>query len=91
MWVYSFPSYGINLLDVSVSPPMASICLRASWGMGPIKDRYIYYEKAGDEYVGRSVSGIFSLTSDFAISPVYWGWSDLETEVEKKLDMTKLL
>ena len=30
----------------TVSPPMASICLRDGWSMGPVKERYIHYEKA---------------------------------------------
>ena len=46
----------------TVSPPMASICLRAGWSMGNVKDRYINYEKAGDQFCGRSVTGISSMT-----------------------------
>ena len=36
----------------TVCPPMAAICLCAGWSMGPVKDRYIHYEKAGDQFVG---------------------------------------
>ena len=43
----------------TVSPPMAYICVRACWSMGPIKYRYIHYEKAGDQFVGRSVTFIY--------------------------------
>ena len=39
----------------TVSPPMVSICLRALWSMGPVKERYLHYEKAGDQYLGRVV------------------------------------
>ena len=60
----------------TVSPPMAAICLRACWSMGPMKDRYIHYEKAGDQFVGRCATGISSLTKEFATSPVYWDLSD---------------
>ena len=56
----------------TVSPPMAAICLRAGWSMGPVKDRYIHYEKARDQFVGRCATGISSLGKDFATSPVYW-------------------
>ena len=56
----------------TVSPPMAAICLRAAWSMGNVKDRYIYYEKAGDEFMGRSVTDISSLSRHFATSPVYF-------------------
>ena len=45
----------------NVSPPMTSICLRACWSMVSIKDQYIHYEKAGDQFVGHSVNGISSL------------------------------
>jgi len=34
----------------TVSPPMASICLSAGWGMGPVRER----EKARDQFVGRT-------------------------------------
>ena len=35
----------------TVSPPMVSICLRAMWSMGSVKERYLQYEKAGDQYL----------------------------------------
>lgn len=53
----------------TVSPPMASICLRAFWSMGPVKGRYIHYEKSGDQFVGRAFTGISLLTKEFGISP----------------------
>lgn len=62
----------------TVSPPMASICLRACWSMGSVKDRYIHYEKAGDQYVGRTVTGISSMSKDFAVSPPYFDFTDNE-------------
>ena len=37
----------------------------AYWSMGPVKKRYIHYKKAGDEFLVRTVSGIYSLTSFF--------------------------
>jgi hypothetical protein len=36
----------------TVSPPMVSICLRAMWSMGHVKERYLQFEKAGDQYLG---------------------------------------
>ena len=59
----------------TVSPPMASICLRAAWSMGSVKDRYIHYEKAGDQFTGRCCTGISSLTKEFAASPVYFDYT----------------
>ena len=43
----------------TVYPPMAYICLKDFWSMGPIKYRYIHYEKAVDQFGGPSVTGIF--------------------------------
>ena len=58
----------------TVSPPMSSICLRACWSMGPVKDRYIHYEKAGDQFCGRYATGVSSLRIEFAVSTPYWNW-----------------
>jgi len=33
-------------------PPILSLCIRAGWIMGGMKDKYIFREKAGDQYVG---------------------------------------
>ena len=35
----------------TVSPPIVSICVRAGWVMGGVKDRYLKRESAGDQYV----------------------------------------
>ena len=70
----------------TVSPPMASICLRACWSMGPVKDRYIHYEKAGDQFVGRTVTGISSLLKEFAISPVYFNFCHGDPGSSEKID-----
>ena len=56
----------------TVSPPMSSICIRACWSMGPVKDRYIHCEKAGDEFVGRTATGISSMVKEFAVSPFFF-------------------
>ena len=73
----------------TVSPPMAYICLRACWSMVPIKDRYIHYEKAGDQFVGRSVTSIYLLTKGFGVSPVHWDWTD--SPVGSKYEMVALI
>ena len=38
---------------ITSSPPIASICIRANWKMPGVMNRYIKYESAGDQYVGR--------------------------------------
>ena len=48
--------------------------------MGNVKDRYIHYEKAGDQFTGRSVTGISSVTKEFTISPVYQDYTDCGEE-----------
>ena len=51
-----------------------------------VEDRYIHYEKAGDQFVGRSVTGISSLSKQFVVSPTYFDSSDSEEETMKKID-----
>jgi len=72
----------------TVSPPMAAICLRAGWSMGPVKDRYIHYEKAGDQFVGRCATGISSLSKEFAVSPVHFDFCDKPAGTKEKIDAT---
>ena len=57
------------------SPPIASICLRANWAMPGVMNRYIKFESAGDQFVGRCVAGLPRLSKDFAISPAYFDLS----------------
>ena len=54
--------------------------------MGPIKDRYIHYEKLGDQFVGRSVTGISSLSKDFGMSPVHWYWTESHSYLKDKME-----
>ncbi|KAL3771060.1 hypothetical protein ACHAWU_006437 [Discostella pseudostelligera] len=56
----------------TVSPPMVSVCLRAMWSMGHIKERYLQYEKAGDQYLGRVVCGLDVNDASFAVSPPFF-------------------
>ena len=60
------------------SPPIASICICANWKMPGVMNRYIRYENAGDQYVGRFVSGHSRLKKEFAESCPYWDFSDLD-------------
>ncbi len=49
----------------TVCLPMVSICLRAMWSMGSVKER-------GDQYLGRVVSGLDVNDVSFATSPPYF-------------------
>lgn len=71
------------------SPPIASICIRANWSMPGVMNRYIKYEMAGDQYVGRCVSGKKRTSKDFALSNPYWDFSDMSKE-EKELAVEEL-
>ena len=68
---------------------MDYICLRACWSLVPIKDRYIHYDKAGDNCVGRSVTGISLLITGFGVSPIHWDWTD--SPVGSKYEMVALI
>ena len=67
----------------TVSPPIVSICLRAMWSMGQVKERYLQYEKAGDQYLGRVVSGLDVNSVAFAVSPPFF---DVNEEMRVQID-----
>ena len=56
----------------TVSPPMVSVCLRAMWSMGHVKERYLQYEKTGDQYLGRVVCGLDVNNASFAVSSPFF-------------------
>ena len=71
----------------TVSPPFSAICLRAGWSMGSVKERYIHYEMAGDQFVGRTVCGLNCLTTDFALSPCYFDFTNCEEPELKREEL----
>ena len=71
----------------TMSPPFSAICLRASWSMGSVKERYIHYEKGGDQFVGLTVCGLCCLTSDFAISSYYFDFTEVEDSQLKREEL----
>ena len=73
----------------TMSPPFSAICLRAGWSMGSVKERYIHYEKAGDQFVGRTVCDLYCLTSDFAISPYYFDLTEVEDPQLKREELNE--
>ena len=56
----------------TVAPSMAAICNRAGWKMGGTRDKYIKYENAGDQFLGRTLTGLNSLSKEFSISPPFF-------------------
>ena len=59
---------------------MASICLHAGWSMGPVRERYIHHEKAGDQFVGRIVCGLNCMSIELGISPCYFDFTGIHEE-----------
>ena len=70
-------------------PPIACICLRANWAMPGVMNRYIKYENAGDQFVGKCVSGRSRNSTMFAASSSYWDFSaeDAETGESQKAEL----
>ena len=62
----------------TISPTMSSIFMQENWTIGGVKEIYIKYEKAGDQFVGRTVSVLPIINKEFSISPPYFDYSDLE-------------
>ena len=56
----------------TVSLPMVSMCLCAMWSLGHVKERYMQFEKAGNQYLGRVVSGLVVNNMKFAVSPPFF-------------------
>ena len=67
----------------TVCPPIISICLRVGWSYGTVKERYLKYEAAGDQYVGRCASGANQMSKEFGSSPPYFDFTELENEEER--------
>jgi hypothetical protein len=63
-------------------PSVAAVARRAGWAMGTIGLIYLRYEGAGDQYVGRTVTGLPTGDPDFAILPPFF---IPETAEQKKL------
>ena len=59
-------------------PPVASICIRAGWTMGKVKDIYMRYVTSGDQFVGRCLCLSPILSTEFAASPPYFENDRLE-------------
>ena len=70
----------------TMSPPIVSVCIRAGWVMGGVKDIYLKYEAAGDQFVGRCAACLDLLSSNFAVSPPHWDFSQSQDGVPHTLE-----
>ncbi len=78
-------AYSFAAVGSTVCPPMVSICLQAMWSMGSVKERYLQFEKAGNQYLGRVVSGLDVNDVSFAILPPYFECGDNEGDMREKI------
>eukprot|EP00804_Cyclotella_cryptica_P025234 CCRYP_010347-RB/>CCRYP_010347-RB protein AED:0.32 eAED:0.26 QI:0/0/0/1/0/0/2/0/138 len=58
------------------------------WSMGGIKERYLHFENAGDQYLGRVVAGLDCNDYLFAVSRPYFDLGTVanEEETERSID-----
>jgi hypothetical protein len=75
--------------DITSSPPISSIVIRANWTFPGVLTRYIKHESAGDQYVGRCVSGRSRLNKRFAESIPYFDFLEYDA-LEKEVKMRQL-
>ena len=54
------------------APHIAAVCNISGWTMGKVKDTYIHYAAAGNQHVGRVVSGLPVLNVKYACTPPYF-------------------
>ena len=64
----------------TVSSPMSSIFLCAGWSIGPVREHYIHYKKAGDLFVGRTICGLNCMATEFGISPCHFDFTGIHEE-----------
>jgi hypothetical protein len=63
-------------------PSPIALHLRAGWALGGVQDTYMRYQAAGDQHVGRTVSGLPTSSVNFAALPPHF---------EEATDKVKLL
>ena len=57
------------LASLPGGPPIAAVCIRAGWTMGNVRDIYMRYISSGDQFVGRCLSMLPLLRTEFGSSP----------------------
>jgi hypothetical protein len=70
---HSFRKGSLTFLTgvATFAPNIVAIQLRAGWTLEGVQGRYLKYSAAGDQYVGRTISGL-PLNSDFAMLPPHF-------------------
>ena len=68
----------------TAAPSQSAICIRGGWSQGKVRDIYMRWEAAGDQYTGRTLSGLPTLSGDFGILPPFFS-SSTPPELIKKV------
>jgi hypothetical protein len=74
-------TYACN--GTTCSPSLAAVCNRAGWTLGQVKDTYIQYEAAQDQYAGRVVAGLDVNSHKFSVSPPFFLSSETDFALVK--------
>jgi hypothetical protein len=61
-------------------PGIVQVSLRMGWLLGGVSDRYLRFERAGDQHVGRVVAGLPQDSPDFALLPPHLLRADAWTD-----------
>ena len=69
----------------TVSPQMASKFRRSCWSVGPVKERYIQYEKSGDQFLEELLPVFRHWKKICILSGLFWN-----TEIPRQEPDTKL-
>ena len=54
------------------APPSAAVRLRAGWSLGSVQERYIFEERAADQYIGRLAAGLPHSCAELALLPPHF-------------------
>ena len=71
-------------------PSIVAILMRGGWEIGQVLDRYLRYSEAGDEFVGRVISGLPLSQTSFSAPPPHFRPMNAEEQQELQSDV-KLL
>ena len=55
----------------TVPPPIVALYIWAGWVLGGVRDKYLFWDKYGDQYAGRCAIYLDELKKEFAVSPPY--------------------
>ena len=65
-----------------MSPPILSICIRAGWFVGVVKENYLKCESVSDQYIGGCTSGLYQLEKRLLLHPHYFISLQLRTKLK---------